>query len=203
MSVSPVPSRRSVVRGAAWSLPAVAVAAHAPAHATSSADFAFLPGSTGVRSRNWGGSADFWYDLYFGGASVRAGATAIPAGGLTLSLTWTVSDPAHATELAYVEMVPSPWAATLGPGSGVAQGEPWVLTFPFAVPVGGIVTLPDGFWFGADKAGIFGTYVLQASAPGETPSRHEYTWEGEPLAPVAAVAAAVVGGASSKLGLRS
>lgn len=71
----PSPSRRSVLRTAAWSVPAVTVAAAAPAYATSGDGAALLPIGTGSTVSSNGVHAYTTVMLSPGAAGVPAGTT--------------------------------------------------------------------------------------------------------------------------------
>lgn len=181
MSHHSVPTRRSVVRAAAWSLPAVAVAAQAPAFAASGAadGFAFIPGGTRVVEADNPNNTNRWYDLRFEGASVRAGAGGVAAGGLTLSLRWVPdADVAAGARWGFMDSVPSGWSSSVPAGNGVYEGVTVVLTWPAAVSPGGVVALTDGIYLGTNTAWSLGTYFVDVSAPGEDVQQAQFRWEG-------------------------
>ena len=106
-------SRRTVVRGTAWTVPVIAVAAHAPAFAAS-----HEPPPPGIN---------------FGGACGNTGATQKGCGGkFTLQVPLTLSNPGAT---AYVFQITSMYTrnerpAPTGPGTGIESGVMGIYATP-------------------------------------------------------------------------
>ncbi|WP_227487122.1 hypothetical protein [Nocardioides malaquae] len=148
------PSRRTVVRTAAWSVPVVAVSAAAPAFAASTVGLTYNPG---------GSAPDFdgaFYNYVFRGASLTFTGDAGPS---TLTLTVTF-EPTSGAPLVYTEnTAPTGWTLAPRPGGNT---DPVVFTYQTQVRGGDVVPIEDGLYFGNDVFGQEGTFVLTFRALG-------------------------------------
>jgi hypothetical protein len=129
------PTRRTLVRTAVWTGPAVAVTAAAPAFATSGAPrLTFNPGTTSVIQSPY-------FDVQFQGASITVSGTA-PAATLSLSVTFIPT--AGPTTLWATGQAPAGWSA---PNEG-PWGDPLPFTYSTPVSGGDTIHITDGVYFG-------------------------------------------------------
>lgn len=148
------PSRRTVVRTAAWTVPVVAVSTAAPAFATSTEAMTFNPGGSAPEF-----DGDF-YNYVFQGASLAFTGDAGPS-PLSLTVTFVPDDDSIAI---YTEnSAPAGWTLPPRPGG---NWDPVVFTYQGQVRGGDTVPIQDGFWFGTDEFEQEGTFVLTFRAAG-------------------------------------
>lgn len=164
MSVESTPSRltrRCALVGAAWSTPAIVVAAAAPAVAGSpGASLTFEPGQTRVTP-----SEDpVFYDLEFANAFI-----AVPIGvdgsQLTVTIAFTPSTIGGPAGLFVLDNVPDS-GFTVSPQSGPATSV--LMTYTPSVAAGAAVPLPNAIVVGAGESAATqaGSYVVTVMAPG-------------------------------------
>lgn len=165
------PTRRTVVRAAAWSAPAVVVASAAPAMAASTGGpLTVALGSSGfVPFSNPQGT---FYDFRFNGVTITV-TGAVAAGSLQLrasfrpDVAWT-SDQSPGLNGMYANGAPSGWTST--PGSGAAGSVTFI--HAAAIAAGATIVVPTGTWVGTNYQTSNpkgqGFLDLTVSAPGAT-----------------------------------
>lgn len=159
-------TRRAAVRSAAWSVPAVAVAAAAPVYAVSlGGQVVIRPGMTSVVQRQQWDTT--YHDLHFGGFSIRIDGTPQAPATLTLTVEFIPDVPSSFGSNVYVEQVPGGWTSSV-PEFDAATTV--VLTFGTTVADRSIIPVTDGFQLVADLDLNPGTYRLTAAVPGLTPT---------------------------------
>lgn len=156
------PSRRSVVRAAAWSAPAVALASSAPAFATSSLPrLVFNAGASRITAVYVGGT---YYDLYFDGASVSAARSSGTPTALTMTVTWQRIIAGQRSEgQVYPAAVPNGWSmveGTIRQNSASCRIQLANFAGEASVPI------VSGSYFGAGEMGVQGGYTVVLEAPG-------------------------------------
>jgi hypothetical protein len=155
-------TRRRALAGAAWTAPVVVAVSAAPAYAASpGTSLSLLPGGSGAVLTTDG--VDSYYDLQFSGMSVIV-PTALSAGQLTLTVTYTPATPGGPSTMLVVDD-PGP-TFTISPVEGTASSV--VLTYAGAVTPGTEVPVPSGSFVGANAPSSVqtGSYVVTAAAPG-------------------------------------
>lgn len=159
-------TRRAAVRSAAWSVPAVAVAAAAPVYAVSlGGQVVIRPGMTSVVQRQQWDTT--YHDLHFAGFSIRIDGTPQAPATLTLTVEFIPDVPSSFGSNVYVEQVPGGWNSSV-PEFDAATTV--VLTFGTTVADRSIIPVTDGFQLVADLDLNPGTYRLTAAVPGLTPT---------------------------------
>lgn len=135
----PRPTRRSVAKGAAWAVPAIAVAAAAPAYAASRATL-----TTSVCSLFYGGGTVNYqtHSMYLG---VSSSTGSIPAG---TTLTWTVAMGGTGNEVPTTNYSQNDsWTLTLSPAAGtVASTFTATLRFNTDYAINGTWCAPALVW---------------------------------------------------------
>lgn len=166
------PTRRTVVRAAAWSAPAIVVASAAPAMAASTGTVLTIsPGSSSfVPFSNPQGA---FYDMNFNGVAVTAD-RAVAAGTLQVLAsfrpdeTWT-STPAPGLRGMYLNGTPSGWTSTPSSSQAVTTAT---FVYSGALGAGATVVVPTGTWIGTNYTTSSprgqGFLDLTVSAPGAT-----------------------------------
>lgn len=151
------PTRRTVVRSAAWTTSAVAVASAAPAYATTQLPegITFLPGNTRVIP-----DGDFW-SVQFEDATITIGGSA-PATQLTMTVIIDLSSGPNDHIFADLS-APVGWQAE--PRSVDVRN---IVRYTYVTPVvgGETVQISDGLYFGSDDVGQAGTFVVTFEATG-------------------------------------
>lgn len=157
-------SRRRALQGAAWTAPVIVVASAAPAFAASPGGALDLKRGASDVTLTTDGVADY-YDLEFSGLSVVV-PTALTAGQLTLTVTYTPTSPGGPNGM-LVLSAPSGWTSSPTPGS---VGSSVVLTYGGAVSAGTEVQIESGIHIGSElpTGSQTGTYVVTAAAPALT-----------------------------------
>ncbi|WP_447643859.1 hypothetical protein [Nocardioides zeae] len=165
------PTRRTVVRAAAWSAPAVVVASAAPAMAASTGGALSISLGTSafVPFSNPQGS---FYDVNLNGVTITTG-NAVAAGTLQVvasfrpDVAWT-TDESPGLRGMYANGAPSGWTST--PGSGAASSVTFI--YAAAAAAGATIVVPTGTWVGTNYQTSNpkgqGFLDLTVSAPGAT-----------------------------------
>lgn len=159
-------SRRRVLGTATWAVPAISVAAAAPAFAGSgSSSVQFLASSTGVVPTSVDGVV--FNDLRFSGAHLRVWGMPAAGAALTLTVSFTPFPGQSAAQgtLFVMDTIPG-WTSTqLG-------DEVTSAVFSHDGPVGNdaTVAIPDGIYVGTNYEGEYGTYLLTFSISPLTPA---------------------------------
>lgn len=155
-------SRRGVVRAGVWAVPAVSLAAAAPAYAGSGSNSVeFFANGTSVTA------AGPWQDLNFSGARLRIWGTPDPNAVLTMTVSFVPFPDQAIQEAVLVSLiVPPNWATTqLGQTTSL-------VTFTYAFPVtnGATVVIPDGIFVGTFHPNQRGTFYVAFTLPGLDPA---------------------------------
>lgn len=157
-------TRRRALQGAAWSAPVIVVANAVPAFAVSPGSaLDLLPGSSAAVQTTDG--IDNYYDLQYAGLSIVV-PTALSAGQLSLTVTYTPSSPGGPSQL-FVLGQPAGWSQSSAPGSTVSA---LVMNYNSAVTAGSEIQMPNGIFVGSDLPTTqqAGTFVVTAQAPALT-----------------------------------
>ena len=163
--------RRSVVVGAAWTTPVIVIAAAAPAMAASvSGTFAISAGTSSVSN------TEYYKALNFRSFTIVP-SKAIPASGLSLTITFSGVRSGNPTTTFYVDSgVPGGWAR-LTPGTPDFSTTSVVYSYLGAPSAGSTVSVPNnsrgnvsaGYYVDCNGASS-GAFTLTAAATGFTSS---------------------------------
>ena len=141
-------SRRAVVRGSAWTVPAVTVAAAAPAYAVSNTGW--IDVDTGAS--NVAPNDDATWDYFFLGASIFLESRAVQPNELTMTVTVLPGN-----EFEVLDGGPPGWSQQT---AGTVTSATYV--YSLGVPADSGITIPDGHWF----ATAGGSFLITFQAPG-------------------------------------
>lgn len=138
---APRTDRRTLLRTAAWTTPAVVAASAAPAHATSTPTLGVSSGATATGAVFTNGSLTWWAPL-FAGFTIQPNRT---LAANALRVTMTAASPSTDAFMWYTPgnhtQFPAPWTTTDNTGSRLASIS---FTYPSPVPAGATVPLTDG-----------------------------------------------------------
>lgn len=171
-------SRRSILKAGAWSAPLVVVAAAAPALAASPISFTVSMGST----RSVFLTPEQWFAIDHAGASVAAGPTAIPAGALTMQVSYAPEAAGASYQIWYDWMIPGWTLTSSNPGP--------VLTVVNAATIPAGTALPIASTGGRNGSSIYydvdpspaGTFSILFKLGNEVRGPFTYSTQGAPTA---------------------
>lgn len=156
-------SRRGVVRAGMWAVPAVTVAAAAPAYAGSGSNSVeFLPAGTSI-------TGSPLQDLQFSGARLRIWGTPDPGAVLTMTVTFVpFPDQTNQVVELFVPLNPTNWSS---PQWGQVTS---LATFHYAwsdsLTNGTTVVIPDVVFVGTLRRDQLGTFYVTFDLPGLAPA---------------------------------
>jgi hypothetical protein len=151
------PSRRTLVRGAAWTAPAIVIATQAPAYAATRPPVAPPPDSFGCK---YPGESDPWYKSYRVEICFLNG-TSDPVDVSITGITWRGAAPTYPPTGSTTDLIFDPrFCQSDGPDAGTvadnctASGSPFPFNFSIAAASGGVAgkTCFWVFWRGDASA---------------------------------------------------
>jgi hypothetical protein len=162
-------SRRTVVRAAAWTVPAVTVAAAAPAYASSEGSRLVLYSGSTAPVRNLDGT----WSVYLSGASIASLGGDIAAGDLGLLVTF---EPSLGWDRVGLVTENAVAGTPFGPETVWSQdtGDLLQAWSPSALDAGSLLPLADGAWFSTAESDDVqrGRFVVFATSMGYAPGRY-------------------------------
>jgi hypothetical protein len=148
--------RRTLMKTAAWSVPAISVITTAPTYASSAGTLTFDPQSSGAVVHDDGGSRYFDFE-FAGGAYVLVDGDPKVGAPLTLTVSFTPYPGALWDPDLYVQAEMPGWTSSVATGGA---SQTLLYSYQGAVAKGDRITIPDGVYFGPDFPDEGGTYLL-------------------------------------------